>query len=281
MKQIKYVIILLFVLLTFSCSKKSKGKEKFANATQIIIPDSIQNFQHKRNKNWIVVRTTNQKRIAELIGLETYENSNWEHGLNISHWGINYVYISPIVNDELIFIVGRKGPFYPNSKRLRDLLIKLSVEFGEVNYYYTYSRHITSHRNNNDISACIAKYVNGELIRYVYYLYEGWSFSEEGERTKAEEKVGLKRKVEIIKYDSILTHLYRKRPKEFKRRTKNKEYSKSTYDSVDKIYVYDTIPWIAPNFVYEIANEWGINPLTMNNGINYSNGLGLLGKVPE
>ncbi|WP_420572728.1 hypothetical protein [Kordia sp.] len=284
MKQLGHVTILFLVILTFSCNKKSETntKEKSTTDTEVIIPDSIRNFQYKKSKTWIVIKTTNQKRVAELIELENYEHSNWEKGLKLAHWGINYAYISPIVNDEFVFIVGRRWPFAPNFRRLKNLLTKLSAEFGEVNYYYTYYSKFTTLNYDDYVSSCVAKYKNGKLVRHIYYLSEDRSFTEEGEKTKAEEKIGLKGKILDYKYDANFTYLYHKKPKEFERKIKDKLYYVNSYDdSADKVFVSYYKPWVNSNFVYEIANEWDISPLTINNGTNYSKGLGLLGKLPE
>ncbi|HVU96042.1 MAG TPA: hypothetical protein VHE34_12495 [Puia sp.] len=88
--------------------------------------------------NWLAIPTIDTDKLASLFRLTATVPCNWEYGIQYSYEGLFFV--SPPV-DGWSFIVSRNLPCAEDSRTielLKDILIDLSTEFGEAQYFGTY-----------------------------------------------------------------------------------------------------------------------------------------------
>ncbi len=95
------------------------------------------------NMAWLIVRTENTSTLARILGLEERTPANWDSGLGTvydSELGETRVFVSPPVGG-WTFVIGLPLP-HPVGKtfvdKLTPLLLRLSGEYSEVQYYATY-----------------------------------------------------------------------------------------------------------------------------------------------
>jgi hypothetical protein len=131
--------------------------------------------------NWLTVRTTDTDRLAAVFRLTSDVPCNWEYGIPYAYEKLFFV--SPPV-DGWSFIISRSLPCAEDGQTisvLKDLLIGLSREFGEAQYFGTY--RVVSYD-------CWMKAVDGQMQR-AYGYADGSNTIVEGEPTPVERKYDL------------------------------------------------------------------------------------------
>lgn len=263
-----------FVFIFISAFISSCNFEKKENhlidkmpSPKIAVADSIMNYPY-RNGIWVTIKTTDQNKVAYIIGLETYELKNWEEGFKgiKGHNRItSRVFISPVINDEWILISGYDIPG-PVGDNLETFLNELSTAFGEVHYYYSYKTEL-----------CIAKSKNGILKRFIRYN-EVQNILEKGDKTDAEKQTAFESYNVSFKFNERMTNEHTKNESTFQKKYKHVNYSIGG-TGVHDVYLADTIPWPNGKYILKIAELWSLNPKALKETNYISKGLGLYGKT--
>lgn len=185
---------------------------------------------------WIAVKTNKQERIAETIGLHKFRPANWRDGINKAYK--NAVLITPEIKGWTL-AVGEKlpsGDSIESINQVKSLLIKLSQEFGEAQFFCTH-RIVEYH--------CWVKASNGVIVRTYSYLGENAeNIMIDGMPTEIEKK-----------YNLINT---------FSPEAKNDEY-----------FEREDIEYPNEELVMTIAEQWSINPTKIGE-MNHIQGFGLI-----
>ena len=188
---------------------------------------------------WFAVKTTDQKGVAEIIGLKNVVASNWEHGIKKAYEAS--VFITPPVEGWTL-VVGwglPSGDSVESLEEVKALANKLSRKYGEAQFFGTH-RVVEYH--------CWLKSINGKTERLYSYLGEsGENIAVEGEPTAFEDQ-----------YNFINT---------LSAEAQNKSY----FDREDLDHPNEEL-------IMEIAGAWSINPQLIENN-NTIQGLGLLGTL--
>ena len=264
----KFVYLLIIAIGISACnSQKKESTEKAIEEPTIpeVLADSIHNF-YPGKRTWIALKTTDQKKVASIIGLEDYELTNWEEGLKNSRRTNRIdsrVFISPVINNEWIIVTGYDLPHIIH-KKFEQFANELSSTFGHFSYYYVGKETFG-----------LAKASNGILERHIYYN-DNSDIRETGSKTQAEKDIPLSGGLSQYKYSEKLTKVYKKDPPSFKAFHSDIEYSIG-FDN--EVYVEYTIPWPNAKYIYNIAEQWSLNPSKFIEHGYTSEGLGLFGKT--
>lgn len=163
---------------------------------------------------------------------------------SVCNWkyGINKAYDNSIFIcppiDGWVLVVGNKLPD-GDGNEIQELLITLSKEFQEAQFFATH--RVTEYH-------CWIKALNGKIIRLYSFLGEsGENISVEGKPTEFEKK-----------YNLINTF--------------SKEAEDSSYFERKDLTTPDE------EFIMQVADNWSINPMTLDNRIDVPKGLGIIGK---
>lgn len=161
--------------------KQQKFVEKVMEAYKPIegvsaVPDAPVSFGYKIT--WIAVKTADMKKIAEVIGLKNVQECNWESGLAYAQY--KSVFVSPAVG-EWTLVVGHFEYGKVEYATEKKLLLKLSAEFGEAQYF-------GSHRVSDYY--CWMKAENGKIARLYGTMNDGSTMAE-GNPTEFEQKLNL------------------------------------------------------------------------------------------
>ncbi len=190
---------------------------------------------------WFAVKTTDQKGVSEIMGLNDVSPCNWDYGITLSSAFDRNIFITPVV-DGWTLAVGwglPKGDSPESLEKVKALADKLSERFGEAQFFGTH-RVVEYH--------CWLKSVNGKTERVYGYLGEsGENIAVEGEPTVFERQ-----------YNLVNT---------FSAEAQNEDY----FDREDLDYPNEEL-------VMEIAGAWSVNPQLIENNNNIQ-GLGLLGTL--
>src|SRR5262249_39386834 len=138
------------------------------------ILDHPQSFGYKCN--WLAVSTTDTDRLATAFRLTDATPSNWGNGVTRGYEGD--FFISPPVDGWSFFVI-RSLPSAENDGSmgmLKDLLIELSREFSQAQYFGTY--RVVGYD-------CWMKAGNGQIER-AYAVVDGGNTIVEGEPTPIE-----------------------------------------------------------------------------------------------
>lgn len=265
----KFIFLIVICLTISSCysEKKQSLITESATVKQDVVPDSIMNFPNG-GRIWIALKTTNQKKVAEAIGLEDYESINWENGFKNSgrtNRFDNRVFITPVVDSTWTLVTGYDLPRCVD-RNLEDFAKELSTTFGNLSYYYIGKETFG-----------LAKASNGILERYIYYNNNS-VITEKGEKTEAEKKTPLSGGLDQFRFSEKLTKALKKSPSTFNSLYSDIEYSIGADGDVYEQY---TIPWPNSPYIYKIAEQWSINPKTFIENGSTSENLGMLGKTNE
>lgn len=187
---------------------------------------------------WFAIKTDNQQKVADLIGVNAPKQSNWKSGIDNAY--DKSIFITPTI-DGWTLAVGLglpPGDSKESLEKVKELLKKLSKEFGEANFFCTH-RVVEYH--------CWIKSTNGKIDRSYSYLGEsGENIDISGDPTDIEKT-----------YSFINT---------FSEEAKQDDY----WDREDLTYPDEEL-------VMKIAGEWSIDPTKLDNRKDI-NGLGLVGK---
>lgn len=189
---------------------------------------------------WIAVKSIDTEKIAQTIGLNNRQKSNWKTGLEHAHK--SSLFISPPI-DEWTLIIGYGFPQEENDNeniKIKTLTNKLSKEFNESQYFATH-RVVDYH--------CWIKSTDGETTRVYSYL---------GESGENIEVFGSKTDIELqYKLGNTISE----------EALQDENY----YDRKDLIYPDEEM-------VMEIAESWSINPTTLDRRTDIKK-LGILGSL--
>lgn len=187
---------------------------------------------------WIAVKTEMKEKVGEIIGLKKLQPSTWKNGIDKAYK--DSVFITPPVNGWTL-AVGMKlpsGDSIESIDKVKLLLKKLSLEFGEAQFFCTH-RVVEYH--------CWIKSTKGNIIRTYSYLGEsGENILIDGTPTAIEKK-----------YKLVNT---------FSPEAEKKDY----FEQEDLVYPDEEL-------VMTIAEDWSINPTLIDNMENIK-GIGLIGK---
>ena len=126
--------------------------------------------------NWLAIPTTDTEKLVAIFRLTATTPCNWEYGIHYAYEGLFFV--SPPV-DGWSFIISRNLPCAEDPKTiglLKDLLIALSIDFGQAQYFGTY--RVVGYD-------CWMKAKNGQLER-AYGFVDGGNTIVEGVPTPVE-----------------------------------------------------------------------------------------------
>ncbi len=187
---------------------------------------------------WLTVKSSDPKEVADFINLKNQQPTNWTQGLDGAY--TDKIFVSPSV-DSLIFVVGLSLPGLDtedNIKAATKLLNELSSKFGRADYFVTH-RVVELHG--------WMKSIDGQTKRAYSYLGEsGENLIVTGEPTEVEKQ-----------FDLVDT---------FSQAAKQADY-------------FEKEGLTIPNeeLVLKIAENWGINPTTLDRRTDLKEGLGIIG----
>ena len=231
--------LILFILLT-SLGKKSINKVNTINQP---IPDSAVGFGYKCE--WIAVKTTEQEKVANVLGLKNLSKCNWKTGIDSAYE--KGIFITPAIdgwtlvcgwgleNTGLAKITLKKESF----DTLKVVLKTLSNAFGEVQFFLTH-RVVDTH--------CWIKSIKGEILRA--YCISG----EIGEVIICEGK-----------------------PTDFEKNY----HIDSSFDGQEAYYSkvgYKNATYLDEEFVMKVAGNWSIDPTQLDKRPDLFGKFGLIGE---
>ncbi len=188
---------------------------------------------------WIAVKTGNKQRVAEILGLQNIQPSNWKSGIETAY--DDGVYITPQIG-QWTLAVGVKlahNNDLENINKLEKIINQLSTEFGEAQSFGTH--RVTEYHH-------WMKSINGKISRVYSYIGErGENIKVFGELTKPE--MGL--------------NLFNSLSEEAK--------SESYWDREDLVYADEEL-------VMKIAESWSVNPTRLTERKDVEDELGLVGE---
>jgi len=183
--DLKNIIRIFLIISLFAAGyilKKASAKKQEAlldEADNNLEIDNAIDFGYKMQ--WFAVKTNDQKKIAEIIKLKKVSKSNWENGIKGAYQ--NSVFITPQIKDWIIVC----GHGIPSGKE-KQLLVHLSKEFGEVQFFAT-------HRVSDYHSWM--KAINGTIERSFTYSDEyDNGYAAQGNPTRIEKENGLTKEIE-------------------------------------------------------------------------------------
>jgi hypothetical protein len=199
------------------------------------IPDKPVNFGYKIM--WYAAKTNSKERLAEILELKDVGESNWSTGIEMAYSG--FVFITPPIGEwTLVCGYGLPTADVEDPKEAKNLLLKLSREFGEAQYFGTH-RVVEFH--------VWMKAKEGVLERVYSYLGEsGINLAVEGEPTDFEKTLNL--------------------GNTFSEETKDPAYSERS-----------DINWPNEEMVMQVAANWSIDPTTLEEKTDLEPGLGIIG----
>lgn len=182
LKNIIRIFLIISLFVAGYILKKASAKKQEAlldDADNNLEIDNAIDFGYKMQ--WFAVKTNDQKKIAEIIKLKKVSKSNWENGIKGAYQ--NSVFITPQINDWIIVC----GHGIPSGKE-KQLLVDLSKEFGEVQFFAT-------HRVSDYHSWM--KAINGTIERSFTYSDEyDNGYAAQGNPTRIEKENGLTKEIE-------------------------------------------------------------------------------------
>ncbi len=230
--------ILFAIMRSFGSKPKTEIKtEKSSVEINQTEIDSAINFGYKTM--WLAVKTSNKHRISEILKLKNTKECNWKVGVAESY--NSSIYITPQIN-EWTLICGisllNTGNDKENIVYIKKTIETLSKEFGEAQFFG--SHRVVEYQS-------WMKAVNGQIVRAYCYLGEsGENLIVEGEPTAFEKK-----------YKLINT---------LSEEAKDEKY----FEREDLFYPDE-------EFVMKMAENWSINPQTLEYRKDIKNELGIIG----
>jgi len=188
---------------------------------------------------WLAVKTDTMQKLAERIGLQNPQECNWKSGIENAYSGS--VFIAPAIDNWTLAIgLGLSaGDSKESLADVKELLSKLSKEFGEAQFFCTH-RVVEYH--------CWVKSTYGNIDRVYSYLGErGETIEVFGEPTNAEKA-----------YKLVNT---------FSEEAQSDDY----WDNEGLVYPDEEL-------VMRIAGNWSIDPTLLDSRKDIE-GLGLVGKM--
>jgi hypothetical protein len=243
--EIKYMIALIIIALVvvvaaFAMPKKKLPMKIYKSADLPFvkgqtIPDLPVSFGYKCM--WYAVKTEDKWKLAEGLGLKNLSDCNWKTGIDKAYKGS--VFITPVVQGWTLAcgLVLSPAEGKDGISEVKDVLVRLSREFGEAQYFCTH--RITEYH-------CWMKAIHGEVIRVYAYLGEsGENIAVEGEPTEFEKTLSL--------------------ANTFSEETNGDDY-----------FEREDITWPYEQLVMEVAAHWSIDPSVLEDKKDIPPGLGLI-----
>lgn len=187
---------------------------------------------------WFAIKSGDKEKIISKLNYTNIGSCNWNTGIERAYKGA--IFLTPIIGDWTL-VYGNEitidGGTLKEIKIIKDMLIKLSNEFGEAQFFNTH-RVVEYH--------CWIKAVNGKIKRAYAFVGEICeTIINEGEPTDIENK-----------YNIVNT---------FSEESKIDGY----FDRKDICFPNELI-------LMEIANSWSVNPCELENRNDIKNELGFL-----
>lgn len=230
--------VLFTVMRSFGNNTKTETKAKKSKVeTNQTEIDSAVSFGYKTV--WLAVKTDNKKRISEILKLKNTKECNWKVGIAESY--NSSIYITPQIKDWTL--VCGMSLLNGNNDKINIIYIKktietLSAEFGEAQFFG--SHRVVEYQS-------WMKAINGKIVRAYCFLGEsGENLIVEGEPTNFEKE-----------YKLI--------------NTLSKEAQNDKYFEREDLFYPDE------EFVMKVAENWSINPQTLEERKDIKNELGIIG----
>ena len=187
---------------------------------------------------WFAIKSGNKDKIISKLNYTKIDNCNWSTGIERAYKGA--IFLTPkIGNWTLVYGNGITidGGSINEIESIKNMLIKLSNEFGEAQFFNTH-RIVEYH--------CWIKAINGKIKRAYAFLGESCkTIINEGEPTDIESKHNL-----------INTF--------------------SEESKIDGYFDREDICFPNELLLMEIANSWSVNPSELENRNDIKNELGIL-----
>jgi hypothetical protein len=230
--------VLFAVMRSFGNNTKTETKAKKSKVeTNQTEIDSAVSFGYKTV--WLAVKTDNKKRISEILKLKNTKECNWKVGIAESY--NSSIYITPQIKDWTL-VCGMSLLNGNNDKKniiyIKKTIETLSAEFGEAQFFG--SHRVVEYQS-------WMKAINGKIVRAYCFLGEsGENLIVEGEPTNFEKE-----------YKLI--------------NTLSKEAQNDKYFEREDLFYPDE------EFVMKVAENWSINPQTLEERKDIKNELGIIG----
>ena len=235
MKTALIIRIIAFIAISIWFAKRKGISAKYKSKLIQTENDSPIDFGYK--SVWIAVRTNNKQKIAEILNLNDIKPSNWKSGIENAY--VNSIYITPQIG-KWTLAVGMKlvsGDSKENIEELEKILNKLSLEFGEAQFFGTH--RVVEYHN-------WMKSINGKTERIYAYIGEsGENIKVYGKPTEIEKDLNL--------FNS------------FSKEAEDENY----WDRDDLIFANEEL-------LMKISENWSINPTKLTKRTDITDELGLL-----
>ena len=237
------IIIIVFVFIAspwvLNKIKNKQGHHKLNTATDADMEILDQPISFGYKCMWFAIKSVHAEELIKILGLSNIKPCNWNIGVESAYE--DDVYITPPINGWTIAI-GRGLPYGDTKEGIefvKSILQKLSRDYGEAQFFCTH--RVTEYH-------CWIKADEGNIQRVYSYLGEsGENIMIEGEATDFEKTLHL-----------INT---------FSDEAKEKNY----FERADINLPYEET-------VMKVAENWSINPSTLESRNDIMPSLGLLGE---
>ncbi len=237
MKTTLIIGIIAFIALSIWFAKRNGVTAEYKPKSKLILTEIDNPVDFGYKIVWIAVKTNNKQRLSEILNFKNTKPSNWKSGIENAYE--NSVYITPQIG-EWTLAVGMKlisGDTKENIEELEILLNKLSLEFGEAQFFGNH--RVVEYHN-------WMKSINGKTERIYAYI------GERGENIKV-----IGNPSEIEKDLNLFNS--------FSKEAENENY----WDREDLIFADEEL-------VMKIAENWSVNPTKLTERKDIKNELGLL-----
>jgi predicted MPP superfamily phosphohydrolase len=237
MKTILIIGIIAFIALSIWIAKRNGITTEYKAKSKLIVTENDNPVDFGYKIVWIAIKTNNKQRIAEILNLKDTKPSNWKSGIENAYE--NSVYITPQIG-KWTLAVGMKlvtGDTKESIEELEKILNKLSLEFGEAQFFGTH--RVVEYHN-------WMKSVNGKTERIYSYIGEsGENIKVFGNPTEIEKGLNL--------FNS---------------------FSKEAED--DNYWEREDLIFADEELVMKIAENWSVNPTKLTERKDIKQELGLL-----
>ena len=239
MKILLIIGIIAFIGLSIWFAKRKEITAEYKPKSKLILTENDNPVDFGYKTVWLAVKTDNKKRISEILKLKNTKECNWKVGIAESY--NSSIYITPQIKDWTL-VCGMSLLNGNNDKEniiyIKKTIETLSAEFGEAQFFG--SHRVVEYQT-------WMKAINSKIVRAYCFLGEsGENLVVEGEPTDFEKK-----------YKLI--------------NTLSKEAQDDQYFEREDLFYPDE------DFVMKVAENWSINPQTLEERKDVKNELGIIG----
>lgn len=239
MKVLLIIAIVAFIFLSIWIAKRNNVTAQFTKEPKLILIEKDTSIDFGYKTAWIAVKTSDKKRIIEILDLKNTQEANWKSGIEVAY--NEGVFITPQIG-EWTLVVGmqlmKNGGSLDDLNELETKLNQLSSEFGEAQSFGTH-RVVEYHH--------WIKSVEGKTVRIYSYLGErGENIKVFGEPTTPEKGLNL--------FNSL-----------------SKEAASDSY------WEREDLDYPDEELVLKIAEEWSVNPTKLSQRKDIKEELGIIG----